>query len=34
MHAINKVYINDDNYGINGWYFFDTTFAQDVYKEE
>lgn len=32
MHARNKVYINDDNYGIKGWYFFDTTFAQDVYS--
>lgn len=32
MHVRNKVYINDDEYGIKGWYFFDTTFAQDVYS--
>lgn len=34
MHARNTVYINDDNYGIKGWYFFDTTFAQNVYSRK
>lgn len=34
LHMRNKAYINDDKYGIKGWYYFDATLDRDRYNKD